>query len=105
MLDLLANQIAMAKDQRIAMPFAQSRLEVGAYDHGFLVWVAQNAQWFDGIWVIVDKFTETTHFIPIKETFPLDKLAKLYVDKIVSLCETLVSIVSNKIHVLLTSFG
>ena len=44
----------------------------------------------------MDKFTGTTHFIPIKETFSLDKLAKLYVDKIVSLCETLVSIVSNR---------
>lgn len=38
----------------------------------------------DGIWVIVDKFTKTAHFLPIKATFTFDMLAKLYVDKIVS---------------------
>lgn len=50
----------------------------------------------DGIWVIVDKFTKTAHFLPIKATFTFDMLAKLYVDKIVSQYETLVSIVSDK---------
>ena len=39
---------------------------------------------FNEILVIIDKFTKIACFIPIKATFPLDKLAKLYVDKIVS---------------------
>lgn len=45
------------------------------------------------IWIIVDGFTKTTSFIPIKQSLPLDKLAKLYVDKIVSQYGTLVSTV------------
>ncbi|XP_040361820.1 uncharacterized protein LOC121049220 [Rosa chinensis] len=39
----------------------------------------------DGIWVIVDRLTKSAHFLAVKETFSLDKLAKLYVDEIVKL--------------------
>lgn len=38
----------------------------------------------DEIGMIVDRFTKTASLIPIKQTFPLDKLAKVYVDKVVS---------------------
>ena len=50
----------------------------------------------DGIWVIVDRLTNTTQFILIKVTFTLDQLARLYVDKIVSHYGVLVSIVSDR---------
>ncbi|TYK27290.1 DNA/RNA polymerases superfamily protein [Cucumis melo var. makuwa] len=39
----------------------------------------------DGIWVIVDRLTKMTRFIPIKMTSTLDQLARLYVDKITRL--------------------
>ncbi|KAA0062248.1 DNA/RNA polymerases superfamily protein [Cucumis melo var. makuwa] len=39
----------------------------------------------DGIWVIVDRLTKMTRFIPIKMTSTLDQLARLYVDKIMRL--------------------
>ncbi|KAI5350301.1 hypothetical protein L3X38_003192 [Prunus dulcis] len=48
----------------------------------------------DEIWVIVDRLTKSAHFLPIKETYSLTKLAILFVDKIVRLHGTLVSIVS-----------
>ncbi|KAL0560461.1 hypothetical protein IC582_000866 [Cucumis melo] len=50
----------------------------------------------DGIWVIVDRLTKTTRFIPIKMTSTLDQLARLYVDKIVSQYGVPVSIVSDR---------
>ncbi|KAJ0845507.1 putative nucleotidyltransferase, Ribonuclease H [Helianthus annuus] len=50
----------------------------------------------DTIWVIPDRRTNSTHFLPIKETYSSDKLAKLYVDKIVSLHGVPVSIVSDR---------
>ncbi|KAL0561549.1 hypothetical protein IC582_001983 [Cucumis melo] len=50
----------------------------------------------DGIWVIVDRLTKTARFLPVKLTFTLDKLAKLYVDKIVSAYGAPVSIVSDR---------
>lgn len=51
---------------------------------------------FNGIWVIVDRFTKTACFIPIKQTFSLEKLVRLYVDKIVCEYETIMSIVLER---------
>ena len=37
----------------------------------------------DGIWVIVDRLTKSAHFLAIRATYSLDKLAQLYVNEIV----------------------
>lgn len=39
----------------------------------------------DSIWVIVDRLTKSTHFIPINITYPVAKLAEIYVNVIVKL--------------------
>ncbi|GJU51998.1 putative reverse transcriptase domain-containing protein [Tanacetum coccineum] len=44
----------------------------------------KSSQGFDTIWVIVDRLTKSTHFLPIRENDPLDKLARLYLNMIVS---------------------
>ncbi|KAI3685420.1 hypothetical protein L6452_34662 [Arctium lappa] len=38
----------------------------------------------DTIWVIVDRLTKSAHFLAMRETLPMDKLAKLYIDEVVS---------------------
>lgn len=40
---------------------------------------------FDYIWVIVDRLVKSAHFLPVKVNYPLDKLAKLYIEEIVIL--------------------
>ncbi|KAF5804296.1 putative nucleotidyltransferase, Ribonuclease H [Helianthus annuus] len=50
----------------------------------------------DTIWVIVDRLTKSAHFLPMKETFSMEQLAKLYVNKIVSLHGIPLSIVSDR---------
>nr|AAL79340.1 Putative 22 kDa kafirin cluster; Ty3-Gypsy type [Oryza sativa]AAM48279.1 Putative 22 kDa kafirin cluster; Ty3-Gypsy type [Oryza sativa Japonica Group]AAP53268.1 retrotransposon protein, putative, Ty3-gypsy subclass [Oryza sativa Japonica Group] len=50
----------------------------------------------DSIWVIVDRLTKSTHFLPVKRNFSLKKLAKLYVKEIVSLHGVPVRIVSDR---------
>ena len=50
----------------------------------------------DTVWVIVDRLTKVAHFIPIKETYSLDRLARLYVDKIVTLHGVPKAIVSDR---------
>ncbi|KAM5578041.1 hypothetical protein ABKV19_008388, partial [Rosa sericea] len=50
----------------------------------------------DGIWVIVDRLTKSAHFLAVKETFSIDKLAKLYVDEIVKLHGVPESITSDR---------
>nr|GEV12937.1 putative ribonuclease H-like domain-containing protein [Tanacetum cinerariifolium] len=34
----------------------------------------------DTIWVVVDRLTKSAHFLPMKETDPMDKLARLYLN-------------------------
>ncbi|GKB66721.1 putative reverse transcriptase domain-containing protein [Tanacetum coccineum] len=36
----------------------------------------------DTIWVIVDRLTKSAHFLPMKETDPMDKLARLYLKEV-----------------------
>jgi hypothetical protein len=50
----------------------------------------------DAKWVIVDRLTKCAHFLPIKITDSMDKLAELYVWEIVSLHGVPISIVSNR---------
>ncbi|KAA3470516.1 DNA/RNA polymerases superfamily protein [Gossypium australe] len=49
-----------------------------------------------GIWVIFDWLTKSTHMIPIRMDFSLDKLAEFYVSEIVRLHGVAVSIISNR---------
>jgi hypothetical protein len=50
----------------------------------------------DAIWVIVDRLTKSTHFLPIKITDSMEKLADLYVWEIVRLHRVPISIVSDR---------
>ena len=50
----------------------------------------------DAVWVIVDRLTKSTNFLPIQTTFTLDKLGSLYVKEIVRPHGVPVSIVSNR---------
>jgi hypothetical protein len=50
----------------------------------------------DAIWIIIDRLTKSVLFLPIKMTNPIDKLAKLYINKVVQLHEITVSIVSDQ---------
>ena len=59
----------------------------------FLFGLPKTPSGYDEIWVIVDRFTKTARFLPVKVIFTLDKLAKLYVDKVVSQYGTPVSII------------
>ncbi|GJT44269.1 putative reverse transcriptase domain-containing protein [Tanacetum coccineum] len=37
----------------------------------------------DAIWVIVDRLTKSAHFLPIREDFKMDRLARLYLSEII----------------------
>ena len=49
----------------------------------------------DIVWVIVDRLTKTAHFLPIKMTYCMDRLAKLYIKEILRLHGIPVLIVSD----------
>nr|GEV15629.1 reverse transcriptase domain-containing protein [Tanacetum cinerariifolium] len=50
----------------------------------FITKLHKSSQGFDTIWVIVDRLTKSAHFLPIRENDPLEKLARLYLNKIVA---------------------
>ncbi|GJR72677.1 putative reverse transcriptase domain-containing protein [Tanacetum coccineum] len=50
----------------------------------FITKLPRSSQGFDTIWVIVDRLTKSAHFLPIRENDPLDKLARLYLNRIVT---------------------
>ncbi|KAI3748512.1 hypothetical protein L6452_11629 [Arctium lappa] len=50
----------------------------------------------DAIWVIVDRLTKSAHFLAMRETLPMDKLAKLYIDEVISWHGVPLSIVSDR---------
>ena len=51
---------------------------------------------YDTIWVIVDRLTKSAHFLPMKNSDSVKKLAELYVKEIVRLHGTSISIASDK---------
>ncbi|GKC52647.1 putative reverse transcriptase domain-containing protein [Tanacetum coccineum] len=50
----------------------------------FITKLPKSSQGFDTIWAIVDRLTKSAHFLPIRENDPLDKLARLYLNRIVT---------------------
>ena len=50
----------------------------------------------DSVWVIVNKLTKSTHFIPVMMDYSIDRLANLYVKEIVQLHGVPLSIVSDR---------
>nr|GEY71210.1 putative reverse transcriptase domain-containing protein [Tanacetum cinerariifolium] len=62
----------------------------------FITKLPKSPQGFDTIWVIVDRLTKSTHFLPIRENDPLDKLARLYLNRIVARHEIHVSFIYDR---------
>nr|GEU36350.1 putative reverse transcriptase domain-containing protein [Tanacetum cinerariifolium] len=51
---------------------------------------------YDSIWVIVDRLTKSTHFLPMKKTDNIEKLAQLYLKEIVCRHGVHVSIILDR---------
>nr|GEX64891.1 hypothetical protein [Tanacetum cinerariifolium] len=62
----------------------------------FITKLPKMANGYDNIWVIVDHVTKSAHFLPIKETDPIEKLMKLYIKEVVTRHGVPVSIISNR---------
>src|ERR1051325_2978072 len=62
----------------------------------FVSGLSRTAKNCDASWVIVDRLTESAHFIPMRMDYPMEKLVLLYVERIVSLHGIPASIVSDR---------
>ncbi|GJU17380.1 putative reverse transcriptase domain-containing protein [Tanacetum coccineum] len=51
---------------------------------------------YDTIWVIVDRLTKSAHFLPFREDYKMEKLARIYINEIVSRYGMPVSIIFDR---------
>ncbi|GKE36575.1 putative reverse transcriptase domain-containing protein [Tanacetum coccineum] len=62
----------------------------------FITKLPKSSQCFNTIWVIMDRLTKYAHFLSIRENDPLDKFAKLYLNRIVARHGIHVSIICDR---------
>ncbi|KAI3769531.1 hypothetical protein L6452_00637 [Arctium lappa] len=62
----------------------------------FVTKLPKTVRGHDTIWVVVDRLTKSAHFLAMRETLPMDKLAKLYIDEVISRHGVPLSIVSDR---------
>nr|GEY99985.1 putative reverse transcriptase domain-containing protein [Tanacetum cinerariifolium] len=51
---------------------------------------------YDAIWVIVDRLTKSAHFLPIREDYKMEKLARIYINEIIARHGVPVSVISDR---------
>ena len=61
----------------------------------FVVGLPLTGRKHDSVWVVVDRLTKSAHFLPVITDYSLDKLAELYIEKIVRLHGITISIISD----------
>nr|GEZ61770.1 reverse transcriptase domain-containing protein [Tanacetum cinerariifolium] len=62
----------------------------------FVTKLPKSSQGYDTIWVIVDRLTKSAIYTPIRETDPMDKLARIYLKEGVTRYGIHVSIISDR---------
>jgi hypothetical protein len=71
----------------------------------FIVGLPNTSRNHDSIWVIVDRLTKTTHFLPVHTTHRTEKYAEVYIDQIVRLHGIPRTIVSDRGAPFVHDFG
>ncbi|GJS80876.1 putative reverse transcriptase domain-containing protein [Tanacetum coccineum] len=62
----------------------------------FITKLPKSSQGYDTIWVIVDRLTKSAIFVPIRETDPMEKLARMYLKEVVTRHGIPVSIICDR---------
>ncbi|WMV25057.1 hypothetical protein MTR67_018442 [Solanum verrucosum] len=62
----------------------------------FVVGLPRTHRQHDSIWVIVDRFSKSSHFLPVKVSYLAEDYAKLYIKEIVKLHGASLSIISDR---------
>nr|GEV22849.1 putative reverse transcriptase domain-containing protein [Tanacetum cinerariifolium] len=62
----------------------------------FVTKLPRTSSGHDTIWVIMDRLTKSAHFLPMREDYKIDRLARLYLNEIVARHGVSISIISNR---------
>ncbi|KAI3810725.1 hypothetical protein L1987_20347 [Smallanthus sonchifolius] len=85
--------------QKLAGQLQQLEIPMWKWDRitmDFVTKLPRTQKGHDAIWVVVDRLTKSAHFIPISENYSMDKLARLYINEIVSRHGIPLSIISDR---------
>ncbi|GJX83082.1 putative reverse transcriptase domain-containing protein [Tanacetum coccineum] len=88
-----------AEHQRPSGLLVQPKIPEWKWDNitmDFVTKLPKTSQGYDTIWVIVDRLTKSAIFTPMRETDPLDKLARLYLKEVVTRHGIPVSIICDR---------
>ncbi|GJS71357.1 putative reverse transcriptase domain-containing protein [Tanacetum coccineum] len=76
-----------AEHQRPSGLLVQPKIPEWKWDNitmDFVTKLPKSSQGYDTIWVIVDRLTKSAIFVPMRETDPMDKLARMYLKEVVT---------------------
>ncbi|GKE63542.1 putative reverse transcriptase domain-containing protein, partial [Tanacetum coccineum] len=62
----------------------------------FVIKLPRTSSGHDTIWVIMNRLTKSAHFLPIREDYKMDRLARLYLNKIIARHGVPISIISDR---------
>nr|GEX62367.1 reverse transcriptase domain-containing protein [Tanacetum cinerariifolium] len=88
-----------AQHQRPSRLLVQPKIPEWKWDNitmDFATKLPKSSQGYDTIWVIVDRLTKSAIFTPIRETDPMDKLARIYLKEVVTRHGIPISIISDR---------
>ncbi|GJX32009.1 putative reverse transcriptase domain-containing protein [Tanacetum coccineum] len=88
-----------AEDQRLSGFFQQPEIPVWKWEGiamDFMTKFPKTSSEHDTIWVIVDRLTKSAHFLPMREDYKMDRLARLYLNEVVDRHGVPISIISNR---------
>ncbi|GJY19385.1 putative reverse transcriptase domain-containing protein [Tanacetum coccineum] len=94
-----AKPMVKAEHQRPSGLLVQPKIPEWKWDNitmDFVTKLPKTSQGYDTIWVIVDRLTKSAIFTPMRETDPLDKLARMYLKEVVTRHGIPVSIICDR---------
>ncbi|KAI3670385.1 hypothetical protein L1987_87976 [Smallanthus sonchifolius] len=88
-----------AEHQRPSGLLEQPEIPVWKWENlamDFISKLPRTSSGYDSIWVIIDRLTKSAHFLPIREDYRVEKLARIYIDEIVSRHGVPLNIISDR---------
>ncbi|KAJ0921353.1 putative nucleotidyltransferase, Ribonuclease H [Helianthus annuus] len=88
-----------AEHQRPSGLLKQPRIPIWKWESvamDFITKLPRTTAGHDSIWVIVDRLTKSAHFLPIREDFKVEKLAKVYMKEIICRHGIPIDIISDR---------
>ncbi|GJW19267.1 putative reverse transcriptase domain-containing protein [Tanacetum coccineum] len=88
-----------AEHQRLSGFLQQPEIPVWKWEGiamDFVTKLPRTSSGHDIIWVIVDRLTKSAHFLPMREDYKMERLARLYLNEIVARHGVPISIISDR---------